>query len=76
MAELEVRHIVHFAHLPRGRLGDLHPTVAGRATEQPGGAIEHPPPIGGPVVHAFGANQQAGTRVEIAVGGKRHPVIG
>ncbi len=74
MAHLEGRRVVEFERLAVHRLGDLAPRVAGIDAPQPGGAVENAPSVGGGVVHALGRDQQARMRLELAVGGERHPI--
>src|SRR3546814_16058533 len=57
------------------RLGDLAAAVAGGDAEQAGRAVDHLVAVIGGEVHAFGAGQDARVRLEVAVRGKRHPML-
>ncbi len=74
MAHLEGRRIVHLGGLTLDRRDDLGMAVPGVAAPQAGGAIEDAPPVGGGVMQPLGADEQARLRLELPVGGERHPV--
>src|SRR3546814_3714014 len=75
VAELERRRVVQRGQRLVHRLGDLAAAVAGGDAEQAGRAVDHLVAVIGGEVHAFGAGQDARVRLEVAVRGKRHPML-
>jgi len=73
MPHLEGGRIIHLRGLFLDRGHDLRMAVPGIAAPETGGAVEHASPIGGEVVHALGADEKTRLRLELSVGGKRHP---
>jgi len=73
MADLVVGRVVHQAGLPLDRLGDLAPPVPGTDAPKPRRPVDHRTPLGRVVVHALGADEHPGRRLEGAVGRERHP---
>ena len=66
----EVQRLQGFGH----RAGDFRATMSGIDAPQAGHAIEDLAAVVGPEVHALGARQDAGLRLELAIGRKWHPV--
>ena len=73
MAHLERRRELHGAQLAPHRVGDLAPAVTGVHAPQPRDPIEHLATVRGPVMHPFGPRQQPRIRLELPIGGERHP---
>ena len=71
---LEGRRVVHRLELRGNRLRDLFAAVSGVNTPEAGDTVQNLAAFRGPVVHAAGLRQDAGLRLELAVGGERHPV--
>ena len=75
------------AHLERGREvegrklafdggGDAPAAVAGIDAPEAGSAVAHGAAVDARIVHALGRGEHPRCRLELAVGGERHPVIG
>ena len=73
VSHLEGWRVFHGRDLLRDRGGDFGPAMAGVHAPQAGNAVQDAPTVGGPVVHALGAGQQAGRRLELAIGREGHP---
>ena len=73
VAHLERRGVVHLGDLAAHGLRDLRAPVTGIDAPQAGHAVEHLATVGRPVVHAGGPGQQPRVRLELAIGGERHP---
>ncbi len=73
VAPLEARREIELGGLRADRLHDPWRGVPGVAAPQAGRGVEQPAPIGHRVVHAFRTADQARMRLEMAVGGERHP---
>jgi hypothetical protein len=74
MGHLEGRAEVHLGGLRLDGLHDARPRMAGVHAPQAGHAVQDLAAAGVPVVHAFGALQQARGLLELPVGGEGHPV--
>ncbi len=70
---LERRRVFHRRELLADGLGDFLAAVTGVHAPQPGDAVEHLAAVLRPVVHTLGAREQSGVRLELTVGGERHP---
>jgi hypothetical protein len=73
MSHLEGRRVVERGELAMHGLTDFATPVTGIDAPQAGGAVEDLAAICSPVVHAFGARQQARVLLELPVGSERHP---
>jgi len=73
MAHLEGGREVHRRDLALDRLDDLRAAMPRVHAPEPGSAVEHLAAFGRPVVHAFGAREQARRLLELAVRRERHP---
>ena len=73
MTHLEGRREVHRGDLALDRLDDLRAAVPRVHAPQPGSPVENLAAFGRPVVHAFGAREQARRLLELAVRRERHP---
>ena len=75
LAELERRGVVVLEHLRMDRVGDLVAAMPQSYVEQAGRAVDQPFSMLVPEIHALAFGDQARSRLEVAVGGKRHPVL-
>ena len=73
MAPLEAGREVELGRLGSDRLDHTRCGVARIAAPQASRGIEQPAPVGHDVVHALGTADQARVRLEMPVGGERHP---
>ncbi len=79
LERLRVRHVerrreVHLGGLLGDRANDLRPRVSGVDAPQPGDGVEHLSPFRRPVMHPLGLGEKARLALELAAGGKGHPV--
>ncbi len=74
MAHLEGGGIIQLRRLLCDGFDDPGAAMAGIAAPQPGNAVQHVAAIGGLVIHALRADEEARIGLELPIGGERHPI--